>query len=62
MAVNADTQEAVAVKIINLEKNPAAAEAVRKEVSQSEIKESIYMCVIPKGKCILKSRLKEGIM
>ncbi|XP_048772853.2 serine/threonine-protein kinase Chk1-like [Ostrea edulis] len=32
LAVNADTQEAVAVKIINLEKNPAAAEAVRKEV------------------------------
>ncbi|XP_011450416.2 serine/threonine-protein kinase Chk1 [Magallana gigas] len=32
LAVNSDTQEAVAVKIINLEKNPAAAEAVRKEV------------------------------
>lgn len=35
LAVNSDTQEAVAVKIINLEKNPAAAEAVRKEVSGS---------------------------
>jgi hypothetical protein len=35
--VNSDTQEAVAVKIINLEKNPAAAEAVRKEVGQVEI-------------------------
>lgn len=33
LAVNSDTQEAVAVKIINLEKNPSAAEAVRKEVS-----------------------------
>lgn len=32
LAVNIDTQEAVAVKIINLEKTPAAAENVRKEV------------------------------
>jgi len=30
--VNTDTQEAVAVKIINLEKTTAAAENVRKEV------------------------------
>ena len=34
LAVNSDTQEAVAVKIINLEKNPSASEAVRKEVSK----------------------------
>ena len=32
LAVNTDTQEAVAVKIINLEKTTAAAENVRKEV------------------------------
>ncbi|KAK3107872.1 hypothetical protein FSP39_024097, partial [Pinctada imbricata] len=32
LAVNSDTQEAVAVKIINIEKTPSAAEAVRKEV------------------------------
>lgn len=32
LAVNNETQEAVAVKIINLERNPQAAECVRKEV------------------------------
>ena len=33
LAVNNETQEAVAVKIINLERNPQASECVRKEVS-----------------------------
>ena len=33
--MNTDTQEAVAVKIINLEKTSAAAENVRKEVNNS---------------------------
>ena len=32
LAVNNETQEAVAVKIINLERNPQASECVRKEV------------------------------
>ena len=37
LAVNVDTQEAVAVKIINLEKTPAAAENVRKEVKTNKV-------------------------
>ena len=32
LAVNNESQEAVAVKIINLERNPQAEECVRKEV------------------------------
>ena len=35
LAVNNETQEAVAVKIINLERNPQASECVRKEVIQA---------------------------
>ena len=33
LAVNRTTQEAVAVKILHLDKSPGAADAVRKEVS-----------------------------
>ena len=35
LAVNNESQEAVAVKIINLERNPQAEECVRKEVDRN---------------------------